>query len=38
MKNVNSQYFNDEQVKAGELSEFVNLLMKQCYRRYKHST
>ena len=31
MKNVNSQYFHDEQVKAGELSEFVSLLMKQCY-------
>ena len=31
MKDVNSQYFDEEQVKAGELSEFLSLLMKQCY-------
>ena len=31
MKDVNSQYFDEEQVKAGELYEFLSLLMKQCY-------
>ena len=31
MKDVNSQYFDEEQVKAGEFSEFLSLLMKQCY-------
>lgn len=31
MKDVNSQYFSKEQVEAGELADFVTLLMKQCY-------
>lgn len=28
---MNSQYFNKEQVANGELIEFLNVLMKQCY-------
>ena len=28
---MNSQYFSKEQVAAGELNEFLNVLLKQCY-------
>ena len=28
---MNSQYFTKEQVAAGELNEFLNVLLKQCY-------
>lgn len=28
---VNSQYFSKEQVEAGEMTEFINVLLKQCH-------
>ena len=31
MKEINNQYFSKQQIKAGELSEFIELLIKQSY-------
>jgi hypothetical protein len=36
MKNVNSQYFDDEQVKEGQLTSFINLLNNEAYGAGKY--
>ena len=33
---MNSRYFSDKQIEAGELSEFINLLIKQSYGQSKN--
>lgn len=32
----NEMYFSEEQVKAGEMTEFLNILLKQCYGKSKY--